>query len=292
MTPVDEKSLREIPDPKERYAAAVEEFYRARRERSAEIIELRNEVRYSLAYISELLNGYEITYLSKMFTGKRLFALWPPQLAVFSYFLYHMSCHEFLFGNPGVTMLPKVLSGAVELFRGLIREKQEEVLSYMESLVPVQREEEPRKNLRPLLLPAPKNPAVRALYQGNHKKLVQRRLSEAANDRVLLPTTCMGTPTVPAIRSTIAGYFSDRMADDFSAKTNTLMYFALALDTSVDQFCVVDYTQFTDLRIFGSDEIITDDGERKFVQKYLLLQEEDGLEEKVLQRLMGMASEA
>ena len=50
------------------------------------------------------------------------------------------------------------------------------------------------------------------------------------------------------------------------------MMIAMCLNMTLDQFCFVDYSMTTDLRLFDSDEIVTGSYNRIFVQQYLIAQ--------------------
>ena len=289
MKAIDETSLRNMPKSRERHAAALQEFYRARRERAEEISQQRKKVRYSLPYLSALLDDFDSAYLANILNGRRAFSLPPAQLAVFCYYVYHKSCHEFLFGHTTAAMLPKVLSGAVKLFQELSEHRQQELLTLMKSWMKHDIRND-TDSTQEQTLPEPRDPVVRKIFETDHTRLVKRRIMEAAYDRILQPVDIFGTPVVEAIRNSVQSYLIKM--DGYYAKTNTLMYFALCLDTAIDQFCVVDYTEKTAVKFFGTHELVTDQTAIEFIRTYLILQdEEEANEAKILQKVMIMTLE-
>lgn len=291
MIPFNQAKYESYQDRDSKLAYETEEIERVRKELWEDIKKAQILKRKKSGILYAFLEREETSYLYVIFSGKRYFSLPPYELVLFCYYIYgKTSCHEVLSGLKGVTMLPKRLSGVTEMFLALSKQQQREVINFMDQYLDddlLSLLEEKPDSVSIDDLEDPWNWPRKRLYKVNHKKLVKMRLREAANDRAIRPFSIFGNPCKSRDRKAIELYFSEE--EEFYSRYSTLLHFALQLNTSVDQFYVIDYTERTDVKLFGTNHIIEDKNAKEFIRRYLFIQYNSEDEENaVLEKVMSM----
>lgn len=249
MNEINEKELMSKRDSEDFYKLAMDTFSTRRITVSEEVRAWVEQKKIRKSDIGRALSIHLNRFDESIKHGKG-FTMKPNQLALFS-IIYGFSCHEILFGNKKKSILPKTLSDMLRFFRLLSDKSKEEIILYMAKLT--SEGDLSAEDIR------------KATLSVDHTKLMRYRLKEVAYDRsenvkALFPIN---------IYSTINKYYE---RDSFIASVDSLMMIAMCLNMTLDQFCFVDYSMTTDLRLFDSDEIVTGSYNRIFVQQYLIAQ--------------------
>lgn len=292
MKPIDKEKYSSFQDRESQFAFEMEEIKRTRTELTKDIKDAQILRKVRISFISKLFEHEDKSYIHTILSGNREFALPPFSLVLFCYYLYgQTSCHEVLSGNKGITMLPKMLSSATEMFLALPESQQIQMIEFMNSFL----DEDilsllSIKNLENITdISDPSQWKRKRLYKINHRQLVKQRLLEAARDRAIRPIYLFGIPSRNGDRKAIEGYFSKVVKDTYSARYTTLLHFALQLDTSIDQFYVIDYTERTEVKLFGTRHIVTEKCAIEFIRRYLFIQYElPEVEQEILAKIMTL----
>lgn len=281
MFEVNERKLMGIGNGNERYATSTAEFKRicgglvsclSARDEWANILSL-----------GPVLVGQELRMdpglMSRILSGKRSFGMPPQQTALFCYRFLSTSCHEVFFGHEKATRLPKTLSTYVKMLMEMSGEYQNLVFDKMNELLEAHGRE-------PYSVGAWEHSCDKQRFwdeilDTNHTAMVKSRLIEAGEDRGRVIQSLFGDPWPRYLTDTINSYLGNKnrktegsKSREFKARIYSLMYIAMCLDTTLDQFCTVDYTVFTDVKLFDSDIIAPTGLKNKFVSPYLRLPEE------------------
>lgn len=200
----------------------------------------------------------------------------PARLSEFARQGLGLSGHELLFGERLPTRLPRYLSVIVE---GLLRdqEKQAKAMScVIGDLWQSDNERTWREEYYSELNDKKYSP----------EELLADRITEVSEGMYVTPTLMFGMSVPYGFRNAlrVAVETKDRML-----RTNTLMFLAMCLHTTVDYFLAVDYTMYTDVCLYNLDKdgqpiIVKDPMVLLFLSHYLRLSKEG--QEKVYSQLL------
>jgi hypothetical protein len=251
MYTIDTNALLRIADGEERYEKSCDEFNRCREDLSQEIKKYMKEEGISSIDLSTFL-GIDPGGLSRSL--RKPFAVPLDKMTLFCYEFMHQSCHELFFGQSANTRLPRMLSYIVKIMMGNAVIKKR-VYERAEALYTQHR------NANTLLTGCDTVDIVRA------------RILEWAGDIVIPAKYLCGIDSPMPIRSGLS-----RLAEGerTSLRINTVMYYTLIAETTLDYFLAVDYTQYTNIFLHDAspNDTIHDRFIRRFVGRYLTLPQE------------------
>ena len=267
MLRLNENELIKNKNSPDFYKETTKLFDQRRRELCLDVRRMLEERDISGAAMNQIIQSENKVYFQNMICGDK-FTLPPNKLVIFSQF-FVMSCHELLFGHRKATMLPKDISGMIQIFRSLKEETKKIILDHMSAIT--------SKG------PNYHSNDSRMISSVNHTRLVRIRLKEAARDRGV---NVFSRDLLPSkMRTVVQRYIIQE--DGYEASQNILMMMALCLETTVDYLCRVDYTDVTEMRLFDSDDLIKEKSEIKFIKEYLAAQYQDERNEGyILQELL------
>lgn len=251
---VNSTSLRKIEDPRERYKSAMDEFSSARKDMSVFVSKTLKEKGIALKTVAETA-GVDAGGLSRALQGN--FSLPPRAVEKFCSLFFCCSCHELLFGEPGITHLPRNLAVIANKSEKMSKQKKNSLLSIVTNIY----EHERRNNL----LPTDIKP----------EQTIRHRIQEIAEDKYVVPMEILGEGVPAVVKVALKKYCTITDGDNggYIGGLNSLMYYALELQTSVDYFICQDYTALTTLayKKDGQIRIVTDKILIEFISKFLKL---------------------
>lgn len=250
---IDVKELLKIEDDKQRYNQSIKLFDEARRDVTRRVREAIQENNYKITRIAAEI-GVDAGGISRRIRNdSTTFSLPAPALVKFSRIYMKMSCHELFFDSRGISELPNSLSVMLKYIMSGSEAQRDEILAFI-----AQRYEN-----------ALANNELRTDVKSY--ELMRERILEQAGDRYIQPVYLFGSSAPAALKNAVKRYMDPEIEQ--AGNLSSIMYYAASLGTSLDYFLAVDYTPFTELKLFGDDDgqIIEDEELRDFVSKYLLL---------------------
>lgn len=247
----DTKSLMSIQDDCERYATSVKLFDETRRITAQDVSSDFKARGLVLRSTSEKI-GTSPTGLMKAL--KSNLGMPVDALALFAALYFSKSTHEMMFGESAVTVLPKHL-GYVAKY--ISEADTSTVNALYGKVVDIVKDDYLKGPASTMKVP----------------ELIRNRLAEVAGDQNVPPAMLFGPNSPGALKTTVKKYF---VTEDHVGNLNTLMYFAMSLGTSLDYFCVNDYTAMTTIGYRSKNRIVpvTNQIAVDFIRKYLRLSPE------------------
>ncbi len=254
MAYVDIESLRRIIDPNERYQVATEEFKKIRRIVSEEILREMDEKGIKLVTLAEAVH-VDAGGLSRRLKGE--FTLPPDRLVKMCTSVFSRSCHEMMFGEPAITIVPRFLASALKAIEKASSQIKKNILLNIVEIYDKERND----GTLPLNI--------------SGGQLIRQRIEEVAEDKHVLPMEILGSDASASIKVCLKKYTVDQ--SDYVGNMTTLMYYAFELGTTLDYFIVQDYSIFTEIGYRDAEGIvrkIIDPTALQFTSKFLRLSEE------------------
>lgn len=249
---LDLDALRKIEDRDQRYRAAIEMFIEAKVD-AGERLEMELEGNgIEFPYAAEVM-GYSVAEFRRQLRkgGVRF----KPHLTLrLANILLKESCHQLFFGERGVTELPRLESHLASILMDTDPSVKNETYAMAIRLYGQDRDSG-------------------ALYcQEDDSGLVRDRILELCADRNVQLIYLLGRDECQMSKICLRKIVMQEKPP-YIPHNQMLMYYAFALNTSLDYFMAPDYTQFSDIRLFGSptDQVVRDAQTIKIIGKFLVL---------------------
>lgn len=241
------------PTAAERYEAALEAFGDLRNIVSKKVAAELKEKGLSLPALSRGLQ-VDIGGLSKRLRAN--FSLPFDALRILSYYYLDKSCHEVMFGEKHATRLR---GETAALARSLSRLPARGRNNVLELAYTIYRKE---ADIGRISVNPPSS------------QIIRERIKEIADGKYCAEIEIFGADAPPFLKSCIVKYMADDSA--YVGKINSLMFYTLELNTSLDYFISADYTKYTTLSYLdgGAERTVSDVKTAQIIGKYLCLSPE------------------
>lgn len=249
---LDLDALRGIEDREKRYRAALEMFIEAKLD-AGERLEVELEGNgIEFPYAAEVM-GYSVAEFRRQLSKGGI--RFKPHLTLrLANMLLKESCHQLFFGERGVTELPRLESHLASILMDAGPDVKNEAYTMAIRLYSQDRD-------------------AGTLYcQQDDSGLVRDRILELCADRNVQLIYLLGKDECQMSKICLRKFVTQE-APPYIPQNQVLMYYAFMLNTSVDYFMAPDYTQFSDIRLFGApaDQVIRDAQTVKTIGKFLVL---------------------
>lgn len=248
---LDLDSLRRIEDRDQRYRAALEIFTKAKLDAGARVeMELEGNG-IDFPYAAEVMGTSVAEFRRQLDKGVRF----KPHLTLrLANILLKESCHQLFFGERGITELPRLESHLTSILLEATPNVKNEVYAMAIHLYSQDRNSG-------------------TLYcQNDDSGLVRDRIMELCADRNVQSLYLLGQDECQMSKLCLRKFVTQE-EPIYIPQNQVLMYYAFALNTSLDYFMAPDYTQFSDIRLFGSptNQAVRDAQVIKIIGKFLVL---------------------
>lgn len=166
------------------------------------------------------------------------------------YHFYHMSVNELIFGDPGVTVLPKAASVIARIISKSNTKQQQAYLSFIQDLSNDRTTED----------------VLARDYSTS--KIMKARILEAAGDDFTSHLTW------GAVSRRYGGMIERYISGDdkFSGRIKPIVFIAALHNTTVDYFIAPEYVTYTPIAFHDNpSELVTDETVKECIRQYLLL---------------------